>query len=78
MAINFPNSPVIGDTHVVNNTTYEWDGTSWSVKTTSTQDLDTIKEIKSGQAIQFWLGTVSEYEALGTYNNSVVYLIEEV
>jgi hypothetical protein len=78
MAINFPNSPVIGDTYVVNNTTYEWDGTSWSVKTTSTQDLDTVLEINAENPLQFWIGTQAEYDALETYNNSVLYLIKEV
>ena len=29
MAINFPNSPSVDDTHVVGDTTYTWDGTSW-------------------------------------------------
>jgi len=29
MAINFPNSPSTGDTHVANNITWTYDGTSW-------------------------------------------------
>ena len=30
-AIDFPNSPAIGDTHTVGGTTWEWDGTVWLV-----------------------------------------------
>ena len=30
MAINFPNSPVTNDTHVVGGTTFVFDGTKWS------------------------------------------------
>lgn len=29
MAITFPSSPTIGDTHLVGNTLYTWDGVSW-------------------------------------------------
>ena len=31
MAINFPNSPSVSDTHVVGGTTWEWDGTAWNI-----------------------------------------------
>ena len=30
MAINFPNSPLVNDTHVVGDITWTWDGTSWN------------------------------------------------
>jgi len=30
MAINFPNSPLVNDTHTVGDTTWTWDGTSWN------------------------------------------------
>jgi len=30
MAINFPNSPALNDTHVVGDTTWTWNGTSWT------------------------------------------------
>lgn len=32
-AINFPNSPTIGQTHSVGSTTYEWDGVKWNSST---------------------------------------------
>ena len=35
MAINYPNSPTIGETHIVGNITWTWDGTAWSVQSTS-------------------------------------------
>ena len=31
MAINFPNSPSVSDTHVVGGTTWQWDGTAWNI-----------------------------------------------
>jgi len=31
MALNFPDSPALGDEYTVGNTTWEWDGTLWSV-----------------------------------------------
>lgn len=31
MAINFPDSPSVNDTHTVSDKTYVWDGTAWSV-----------------------------------------------
>ena len=30
MAINFPNSPSVNDTHTVGSITYQWDGISWN------------------------------------------------
>lgn len=35
MAINYPNSPTIGETHIVGNITWTWDGTAWSIQSTS-------------------------------------------
>jgi hypothetical protein len=32
-AIDFPNSPEVNDTHVVNGVTYTWDGTRWKAST---------------------------------------------
>ncbi len=34
MAINFPNSPNINDTHTESGKTWTWDGTSWNLNTT--------------------------------------------
>lgn len=35
MAINYPNDPVINDTHTVGNVTWTWDGLAWSIISTS-------------------------------------------
>ena len=35
MAINYPNAPTIGETHIVGNITWTWDGTAWSIQSTS-------------------------------------------
>tara|TARA_Y100000589_G_scaffold332058_1_gene388916 strand:- start:9509 stop:10675 length:1167 start_codon:yes stop_codon:yes gene_type:complete len=40
MAINFPNSPSIGQTHTHNNRTWEYDGTSWFLL--STPEIDPV------------------------------------
>ena len=39
MAINFPNSPNIGDLHVYNNKTWIWNGTSWNSIIQEVNDL---------------------------------------
>lgn len=31
MAIDFPNSPAIGDTYTVGNKTWLWDGSTWTI-----------------------------------------------
>ena len=38
MAIDFPNSPTVGDTYTTNGKTYRWDGTVWGVYGTFTVD----------------------------------------
>ena len=35
MAVDFPNSPTVGQTYTVGNRTWQWDGTSWNLQTTS-------------------------------------------
>ena len=35
MAINFPNTPNLNDTHSANNLTWKWDGTTWKVGVTT-------------------------------------------
>jgi hypothetical protein len=39
MAIDFPNSPTIGDTFTVGNRTWEWNGTKWSLQTTAIENF---------------------------------------
>jgi hypothetical protein len=41
MAIDFPNSPSVGDTYTVNTRIYEWDGTAWALYDT-TYDADIL------------------------------------
>jgi hypothetical protein len=39
MAINFPNSPTTGDEYTAENgVTYQWDGVSWSIMATDSDD----------------------------------------
>lgn len=44
MAVNFPDSPTIGDTFSFNGKTYEWDGTSWIIKVE-------FQQVTTGKAI---------------------------
>jgi len=46
MAINFPNSPNIGDTHFSADTTWEWDGTACNIVASGAQ-LGVIKTINA-------------------------------
>ena len=42
MAIDFPNSPTIGDSFTVGNRTWIWDGTAWELQTTATSSVVTL------------------------------------
>jgi hypothetical protein len=39
MAINFPNSPILNQTYSSGNTTYTWNGTSWTTYTSYTSTV---------------------------------------
>lgn len=43
-AIDFPNSPVIGDTHTIGNKTWTWDGTKWNAST-PTKSIDDLSDV---------------------------------
>lgn len=53
-AINFPNSPTIGDTYAANGTTFQWDGVKWKVYSLVPEDaiFNSVKldDGTSGQA----------------------------
>jgi hypothetical protein len=71
MAINFPNSPVTNDTHVVGGTTFVFDGTKWSpvisggsfVTLTDTQTL-TNKTISTANNTLTGVATLTGTETL--------------
>lgn len=44
MAINFPNSPVIGGTHAVGSNTWVWDGVAWNLQPPGST-LDTLSDV---------------------------------
>ena len=49
MAIQFPNSPNLNDTHVVGNVTYTWNGNSWdSGVNTATYDDSSVATYLNG------------------------------
>ena len=39
MAIDFPDSPSVNDTHTVSNRTWQWNGTYWAIVVSSSSDL---------------------------------------
>lgn len=65
MAINFPNSPSVNDTHVVGDVTYTWDGTSWTASAAGSAslaiddltDVDTTTAAPSTDDSLKWNGT---------------------
>jgi hypothetical protein len=40
--LNFPTDPEIGDTHVISNTTYVWNGDAWIVQTSGAVNISTL------------------------------------
>ena len=62
MAINFPNSPVIGNTHTVGANTWVWDGISWNLQPPGST-LDTLSDVDVISAID---GQVLYYDASST------------
>jgi len=59
MAINFPNSPVIGNTHTVGANTWVWDGISWNLQPPGST-LDTLSDV---DVISATNGQVLYYDA---------------
>mgnify|MGYP001263046378 CR=1 FL=1 len=81
MAINFPTSPSINDTHSASGKTWKYDGTSWNllISSTSIGDKGTkgTKGEKADQAPQefdmFWLAVVSSVTQGGSaYSNEII------
>jgi len=53
MAIDFPNSPSVNDTHSADERTWKWDGTAWRLLTgiTALSDVEIVGGIEIGAAI---------------------------
>lgn len=51
-ALNFPNNPAINDTYVANNTTWQFNGSSWVRINTGVQGVTGIQGIQGTQGIQ--------------------------
>lgn len=67
MAINFPNSPVIGNTHTVGSNTWIWDGIAWNLQPPGST-LDTLSDVdvlsaSDGQVL-YYDGTSSTWRPL--------------
>ncbi len=81
MAINFPTSPGIDDTHSASGKTWKYDGTSWNLVIASTSVGDAGAKGQKGEKADdapqefdmFWLAVVSSVTQNGNaYNNEVI------
>ena len=66
MAINFPNSPNVNDTHTANDITWKWDGTTWKVGI-STINAATIPGISTTGTSYFYNVSVASSVTASTY-----------
>src|SRR6056300_1421923 len=53
MAINFPDSPSVNDTHTVGDRTWKWDGTVWSIVVGTTSDHGNLAGLSDDDHIQY-------------------------
>jgi len=65
MAINFPNTPSLNDTHSANNLTWKWDGTTWKVGVT-TINAATIPGISTSGTSNFYNLEVANNISVGS------------
>ena len=72
MAINFPNSPNVYDTHTANDITWKWDGTTWKVGIT-TINADTIPGISTAGTSTFYNLDVTNDVSVGSSVTAVKY-----
>ena len=66
MAINFPNSPSVDDTHTANGITWKWDGTTWKVGI-STVNAATIPGISTTGTSYFYNVSVASSVTASTF-----------
>jgi len=72
MAINFPNSPNVGDSHTANDLTWKWDGTTWKVGIT-TINAATIPGISTAGTSTFYNLDVTNDVSVGSSVTAVKY-----
>tara|TARA_Y100000739_G_scaffold13446_1_gene11049 strand:+ start:27 stop:890 length:864 start_codon:yes stop_codon:yes gene_type:complete len=72
MAINFPNSPNVGDSHTANDLTWKWDGTTWKVGIT-TINAATIPGISTAGTSTFYNLDVTNDVSVGSSITAVKY-----
>jgi len=72
MAINFPNSPNVGDSHTANDITWKWDGTTWKVGIT-TINAATIPGISTAGTSTFYNLDVTNDVSVGSSITAVKY-----
>jgi hypothetical protein len=78
MAINFPNSPIIGSTHTAGSNTWVWDGVAWNLQPPGST-LDTLSDVDvfnatNGQVL-YYDGTSNTWRPLSlssTFNGGTI------
>ena len=55
MAFNFPNSPAVNDTYTSGNTSYTWNGTSWTSYSNTTVVTTSTVNVNSAYTNQYTL-----------------------
>ena len=67
MAINFPNSPNVNDTHTANDITWKWDGTTWKDVTNDVSVGSSVTAVKyygDGSSLGGIVASTSSYAAV--------------
>ena len=78
MAVNFPTSPSLNDTHTHNGVTYKWDGTSWAAEGSTasyilpTATASVLGGIKVGNRLTINAGVLEADVQGGTYADADV------
>jgi hypothetical protein len=68
MAINFPDAPSVDDVFVSGNSTWVWNGTTWS-STPSAVPLNTLSDVTITSAVN---GEVVQYDGSGWVNADII------
>ncbi len=72
--INFPNSPLVGDTYTFNNKTWTWNGTSWSGSGGTASSLYSSINYYTDTFTGNGSNTVFALSVSSTTNNSIVFV----
>ena len=86
-ALNFPNNPSLNQIYTANNTTWQWNGSSWVRSNSGVQGVQGLQGIQGIQGVQgttgdtYWIQTVSGIHTttnvgIGTTTASSLYALD--